>query len=175
MSNDEAIELEIFLIAELREHGVKLCNLTDGGDGVSGFKFSEESRERMKISNRGKARKGHKLTPEHIEKLREAKIGIKLSKAHCDALSKAMKGRAVSTETRAKIAKSNTGKKHTELTKKRLSKPVICTTTGEYFESVKAACKKHNLHRQNIAKVCSGRLYETGGLRFEYAKKELTT
>jgi hypothetical protein len=42
-----ALEREIELIAKLRERGYTLANVTDGGDGVSGLKFTEESRKRM--------------------------------------------------------------------------------------------------------------------------------
>lgn len=44
LSTDEAYLLEMWLIAKLRHEGYDLCNLTDGGEGRSGFD-SEKRRE----------------------------------------------------------------------------------------------------------------------------------
>ena len=44
---EEAFASEIETIAILRDLGYELCNLTDGGDGVSGCKPSEETRAKM--------------------------------------------------------------------------------------------------------------------------------
>lgn len=60
-------------------------NLTDGGDGVSGLKHSQESRQKMSDST-----KGRKLSKEHIEKIRLIHLG-----------------RICSPETRMKIGESN--------------------------------------------------------------------
>ena len=104
LTNDEAIELEILLISEAREAGCALCNLTDGGEGLVGFKHSEESRRKMRFSNRGKAKSGHKLSAEHRQKLSDAHLGKTLSEEHRAILSEAQKGRVVTAETRAKIS-----------------------------------------------------------------------
>ena len=52
-TEEEAFDHERLLISCFRELGHQLCNLTDGGDGTSGYK----------------------QTPEHIEKIRKSKIG----------------------------------------------------------------------------------------------------
>ena len=44
MTEVDAHLLEMWLIAKLRHAGVKLANKTDGGEGVSGFKWSEAQR-----------------------------------------------------------------------------------------------------------------------------------
>lgn len=44
LSTDEAYLLEMWLIAKLRHEGYDLCNMTDGGEGRSGFE-SEKRRE----------------------------------------------------------------------------------------------------------------------------------
>lgn len=48
LTNDDAIELEIATIALYRSKGYTLVNMTNGGEGVSGFKHSEESKARMR-------------------------------------------------------------------------------------------------------------------------------
>jgi len=50
-----------------------LCNLTDGGDGISGYKFSKESKKRMSL-----ARKGHKMNATTRNALRIANVGRKM-------------------------------------------------------------------------------------------------
>ena len=46
LSEQEAFELEIQTIAEMRYHfGDTLCNMTDGGDGASGYKATDEARK----------------------------------------------------------------------------------------------------------------------------------
>lgn len=48
-----ALRLEVEIIHKLRELGVQLANITNGGEGVSGFKPSKESR--LKMSESAKA------------------------------------------------------------------------------------------------------------------------
>jgi hypothetical protein len=93
-----------------------LRNLTDGGDGISGFNHSPETRAKMSIAKKdikkspetiakmSAARKGKKLSPEHIAKMSEAHTGKKLSPEHRAKLSAAQKGKKHSPETRAKMS-----------------------------------------------------------------------
>lgn len=101
--NDEksAFNLEIRWIAIFKSDGYILCNKTDGGDGVSGYKQSEE--HKSKIS---KAHKGKKLSEEHKAKLSISGKGY---------------GQALSEETKLKISKANKGKKRSEETKRKIS------------------------------------------------------
>lgn len=49
----EALAHEIELIAQYRNEGIELCNLTDGGDGTSGLKHSEEFKARISTLHKG--------------------------------------------------------------------------------------------------------------------------
>jgi len=51
-----AFDLEKSYIKQLRDQGYKLCNQTDGGEGVSGFKLPDEIKERINAINRTKIR-----------------------------------------------------------------------------------------------------------------------
>lgn len=62
LTENEAKKKEKELIAEAKENG-KSYNLTDGGDGVWGFKFSEETLKRLT-----EKKKGIKQSPETIAK-----------------------------------------------------------------------------------------------------------
>ena len=55
LSEQEAFALERDTIRRLRESGSMLCNLTDGGEGVSGFKPDADARIRMAESARARA------------------------------------------------------------------------------------------------------------------------
>ncbi len=43
VSDADAQDLEMLIIAEARDKGIQLCNLTDGGDGSAGYKHTPES------------------------------------------------------------------------------------------------------------------------------------
>lgn len=65
----ECLDLETQLISEIGRQN--LCNLTDGGEGVSGFNHSEETKQKISI-----AKKGHKcFTDEWRKKITENKTG----------------------------------------------------------------------------------------------------
>ena len=106
-----ALELEMQLI--LMYGPKEICNLTDGGDGLSGFRMSLETRQLM--SNR---RRGRPKSPDHIRKIAEANRGKKrtedVRKAMSDRRSGAnhcFYGKTFSEEHRAAISASQVGKK----------------------------------------------------------------
>lgn len=72
LTEDESFSLEIETIAQLRLSGIKLCNLSNGGDGPSGHIMSDEQKRIL-----SKIHTGRKQTDEHAQKSRTAKIGKK--------------------------------------------------------------------------------------------------
>lgn len=95
----QALATEVRLIALFRTVGFNLTNLTNGGDGVSGYVPTPEARAKI-----GAAHKGRAVSPETCAKLKAAG-----------------KGRVFSEETRAKISISNTGKVMPPETRAKLS------------------------------------------------------
>ena len=82
-------EAEVALIDSYNTyHGIGY-NLTEGGDGIIGYKHSEETKNKMSIAHKG--RKGGKRSNETKSKI-----------------SNSSKGRFFSTETRHKLSISNT-------------------------------------------------------------------
>lgn len=65
VSDDQAKELEILVIAEARAKGIALTNRTNGGDGASGYKHTAES-----IKKLSEALKGRIVSDEVKEALR---------------------------------------------------------------------------------------------------------
>ena len=108
----EALNHEKVLIACFKDMGYQLANLTDGGEGISGFKHSERTKKIVSQTHSGK-----KISSDHIEKIKISSTGRKHTK-----------------ETKEYLKKINTGennpmygigcmkgKKHTEETKRKLS------------------------------------------------------
>jgi group I intron endonuclease len=87
----EALEHEKLLIQIFRKFKFKLSNLTDGGEGCSGFTFSNEAKAKMSADRKGKFGKPH--TAETKAKLSATKkgngwnIGRSLSNEHKTKLS----------------------------------------------------------------------------------------
>ena len=97
-------------------------NFTEGGDGISGFTHSEESRKKMSEARKGK--KPYEMTEETRKKISEAK-----------------KGKTHSEKTRKKISEAKKGKTHSEETRKKMSE--ARNTTGFYRVSKKKnTCKQ---------------------------------
>jgi hypothetical protein len=118
---------EIEKINQLRMLGVALVNLTDGGEGITGLKHSEESKQLMSQKLKGRSRKH---TPESIEKIRQANTGVVFSDERKEklrqkalgrkmlphvreALNERMKSFKQSEETKEHLRQVNLGRKHT--------------------------------------------------------------
>jgi len=61
-----------------------LYNLSDGGEGPSGYVFTAEAREKISLTHKGK-----KVSDETRRKMREAKLGKKFTEQHRKNLSQA--------------------------------------------------------------------------------------
>lgn len=93
-----AHEYEVALIKAIgRGKNGPLTNLTEGGEGTSGFKHPP----------------GRKFSSEHKAKLSAARVGKKLSPEQIMKMSLRMIGRKASQETREKMSATRAGKKPT--------------------------------------------------------------
>lgn len=130
LSEDEAKAKEIELIAKFgtRQNvvGVKrgpLCNLTSGGDGTSGHKFTDEQKTNLKnainsspnrlskIQKSADSHRGRKHTDEHRKKISESNKGKKNTEEH------------IAKYTAARIANGNTLR--SDETKKKISEKLL--------------------------------------------------
>ncbi|MDD2865058.1 MAG: NUMOD3 domain-containing DNA-binding protein [Methylococcales bacterium] len=134
-SEQHALDLEVRMIAALRNGGVKLVNLTDGGEGTCGYIPAPRSIEyRAKLSA---AHKGKSLSTET-----RAKIG------------KAGIGRIVTVETRAKISAIHTGMVRTPEQKAKMSAWQIGRVlSAEHRAKISAANK--NRSPETLAKMAA--------------------
>lgn len=75
-TENEAFDHEKLIIACFKDMGIKLTNMSDGGEGNSGCKWTEESKQKLSNSTKGnKAWLGKKHSTETIEKMRLAHTG----------------------------------------------------------------------------------------------------
>lgn len=106
----DALVAEQALIAEHRNAGTRLLNLTDGGEGVLGHKHSATARVKMSAAHAGKIRGPH--SEETRQRISEARKGHAThTKPHTE-------------ETRRKMSEARRGKKgtpHTEETRRKMS------------------------------------------------------
>ena len=93
LTEAEALRLEIEAIASFGRRN--LCNFTDGGDGVSGYRHTDETRKRMADLRRGK---------QHSEETRK-----KISEAHAGRPSQWL-GKSLSEDHKKAVGRSIMGK-----------------------------------------------------------------
>lgn len=104
-SEEIAFELEKGLIKCLRRNGATLTNMTDGGDGPSGFVFSAESKAKMSAKRKG-VKRGPR-SEEFCAKMSAIKMGIKHqphTAEHRAKLSAIMKGKKHTAEARVNMS-----------------------------------------------------------------------
>lgn len=105
-SFEQAKELEKYYIEVFNSKSPNGYNLTDGGEGVLGYVFDEDTRKRMSKSMKGR---------------KSNRKGCCLSEITKQKISKANSNRFVSDETRKKISIASLGRKHTEESKRKMS------------------------------------------------------
>ena len=142
---DDAKELEILLI---KAYGRKdtgsgnLVNLTDGGDGCTGFIITEEYRKKLSEANRGKVfSESHRYKIGIKSKGRKANLGNLHSEEAKRKIGEKSRGRIKSNETLIKISQSNKGGNNGR------SKTFLNTETGIYYYTLNEAANSINLNR----------------------------
>ena len=100
----EALSHEKLLISCIKDMGIELCNLTDGGEGTIGYKHTQEHKNKLKGNFYGESAwgltfKGKKHSEESRAKMSYVRIG-----------NKNKLGAKLSEESKVKISKSKAGK-----------------------------------------------------------------
>lgn len=166
MTEQQAHHFERELIAHYgREH---LCNMTDGGEGVSGNAWSETRR-----ANASAQRRGRKYSEEAKESQRVKKAPLALDaewkRKTRDAKVKAMSAPDVRARMSA-AAKARLAKGHPN------AKPLKCIETGEIFADAGKAAQWllangiAKVHRSLITRAASGVLGRAHGYRWAHVK-----
>ena len=116
-----AFDLEKELIKKIGKEN--LCNMTDGGEGMSGLEHSDETRRKM-----SKAKKN--ISEETRRKMSDAQIGKKMSDESRRKMSNSQIGKKMSDETKRKISESRTGMKLSDETKRKMSEAMKGNQNG---------------------------------------------
>ena len=132
-------------------------NLADGGEGMSGFRHTVESKQKMSEANSGDK---HPL----FGKRHSTESKLKMSKAQKDRLNKTdhpMLGRTHSTETKLKLRKINEGKELNEETKNKLRKCYVVVTPANeeiIVHGLDRFCKGRSLCLSSMIRVSTGKV-----------------
>jgi hypothetical protein len=104
LTNDRACVLEIDRIAFWRERGNHhLVNRTSGGDGLTGYRHSEATKEKIRQKARGRVQ-----SPAQIQKAAESRRGRKVSEETREKIRTAAK--KVQSVSRKRFCQTKTGK-----------------------------------------------------------------
>lgn len=161
LTEEQAFEREMFYISILGKEN--LCNMTDGGDGTSGYKHSDEAKNKLREKNIGKKQSDETKTKRSVAltgKKRKSPSD-KIKKQISDALKgknspfygkkgieSHMFGRKLPEEVKQKIGRSGVENKS--------SKKVININTNEIFDCIKEAAQKNNILTNNLARYLRG-------------------
>ena len=159
LTEQEALNHEIYMIAVLGRIDLGtgiLRNKTDGGDGISGYKFSQEHISKLKErecseETRQKLREAHKKiwgNQELRRRMSDMKKGIPIPEERKKKISMSHMGKIVSEETKQKLREHNV-KYLYEI--KDPEGNIYTTDNLNYF------CKINGLDTAAMQRVCSGK------------------
>jgi group I intron endonuclease len=135
-------------------------NMTEGGDGLKGYRHTEATKRKMSESHRGKT-----LSPETIEKIRKTNTGQKRSDEAREKMRQAAIGRGHSEEAREKISEALRKRE-------RDTKKVVQLRDGvplAIFFSAKDAAEHVWGSHCHIREVCLGTTNRRSHRGFEWA------
>ena len=91
LTEKDAFQCEVDTILEFQYFNYELCNHTNGGEGLSGFKWSEE----QMINHISKKNIGRKASPETVKKIKESLQGRPVSKLTKEKIRLGQLGKSV--------------------------------------------------------------------------------
>jgi hypothetical protein len=164
LTEEEAFRHEVYMIFILGRKNNKtgiLRNGTNGGEGVSGLRHTDASKERIGNAQRGELNPNYGK-PEAAKYItyksgeNSPNWGREFTKEHCEKISKSKVG--ANNPNYGVIGEDN-----------HSSKPVKCLETGIVYCSAKEAELQTGTHRQNISHCCRGKRKKAGGFSWVFA------
>jgi len=152
-SEKEALDHEVLLISCMKDMEIELCNLTDGGEGATGYKHKEEHKAKLKgntygSSSWGMSFKGKKHSAESRAKMSYVRIG-----------NKNKLGAKLSNESRDKISKGKTGK--VVLAKRVLTTEQVLEIKSRIgYRNIAMLAKEYKVGESTIRRIRDGEAYK---------------
>ena len=151
MEEHSSLEMEIELISLYGRDN--LVNLTDGGEGSSGYVHSEESKRIIGEYSKGNTNtKGMKHSEESKKKIGLGNKGVVFSDERKANISASLQGHYCSTETRKKLSVAHKGKEISQETRDKISKKTMGVKKPE---SMRIKIKKYMTEKNGIPITCS--------------------
>jgi len=150
-TEEVALSKEIEWISLLRSAGYKLYNLTEGGDGSSGYKHTAESIAKMTGSNNAFYGKTHsdELKLNHSKRMSGSgnpRFGKKAKPEHLEKMSKNRIGKAAGS--------NHPGAKFTELQIRTIREEYLIVKSLEFF------AKQYNVTTKTIWNIVNRKTYK---------------
>lgn len=177
LKNDKNIldDRERFYIKKYKSNNLHYgYNLTTGGEGCHGFKFTEEQKAEMSRKNSGinSAWYGRKHTAETRKKMSEA--AKKIDRSNYKGAGNPFYNKHHTEETKEKLKAAhknrdiNTYYRHNADGNPPCEKKVLCIETNKIYRSIAAAARELNLKDTHISRVLKGKRKTTGGYHWAY-------
>jgi group I intron endonuclease len=151
------LDEELAFLAEMecidlyRRRGIQLVNHTDGGEGVSGYKHTEQHKAKLKGNTFGKGSMsflGKKHTEESCQKMSYARIG-----------NKNKLGKKISEESKEKMRQSKLGKPI--LAKRILSQEQVLEIRQRIgYRNIAMLAREYNVGESTIRRIRDSEAYK---------------
>ena len=168
------LEREIFWINELHANKRNIgYNMTDGGDGMSGFIHSEESKQKQREKMLGR-----KHSPEHNKKISESNKGKIVSQEVKDKISKAnlgenngMFGKSITEKTRKKLSDFQSTRLRKPLTEEHKMKNSEAAKNQDHYFRIPIETKNEVVKLYSSGQYTKNQLAEKFGLKYNSVVK----
>jgi hypothetical protein len=149
-----------------------LCNQTDGGDGMNGWKANAENK--INMSKAAKIRGTFMLNnPEVIAKRANSNRGKKRTPIQCERLAAWQRGIPKDKEQVEKMRATKLLQENVEKSRNQPNcKKVLCLDNGVTYRSCAEAGRQLNVERSAISMCCLGKIDKAKGLKFIYALEQ---
>lgn len=142
----EAFTQERLLIKSFRDSGVNLVNMTNGGEGAGGYKWTPEQVARWRASMPSNHMIGRKHSESTKAKIGAKHRGKKISPEVAAKISASLKGREFSEAHRAKLRETTKGGRNPSAR--------VCVVHGQKFDCAADAARTFGLSPKATANRC---------------------
>ncbi len=156
ITEEEAFAKEVERIAFWKNDGADLCNLTDGGEGPSGYKFSEERKRAVSEKSKGRKHSAESRAKMSAAAMGNTKgLGKKKTPEAIEKTASYWRGRPKSEEMRIKMSASKRGqvRPHTPEEDAAASARQKGIPKSDEIRRKMSMHKKSDAHRQKLREI----------------------